>query len=112
MEKHSKTFKLIIENYEELKRCEVADEDLRFKAISFLLDYELMLADFKNIGIIPLYSKELPIVRFCLNRISGNNKFSNDIREDAARYSSELAFIVKNNRVRYLDDLKDGIIIS
>jgi hypothetical protein len=90
----------------------VADEDLRFKAISFLLDYELMLADFKNMGIIPLYSKELPIVQFCLNRISGNKKFSNDIREDAARYGSELALIVESNQFRCLDDLKDDIIIS
>lgn len=112
MEKHSKTFKLIIENYEELKRCDVDHTDFRYKAISFLLDYELMLAEFKRSGIIPLYSKELPIVRFCLNRISGNKKFSNDIREDAARYGSELALIVKNNQFRCLDDLKDGIIIS
>ena len=112
MEKHSKKFKMIIENYEALKRYNVGDADLHVKALNFLVDYELLLADFKNTGIIPLYSKELPIVRYCLNRISGNNKFSNDIREDAARYGSELAFIVKNNRVRYLDDLKDGIIIS
>lgn len=112
MEKHSKTFKLITENFKELKKYNVVDEDFRFKAICFLLDYELLLADFKNTGIVPLYSQELPIVRFCLNRVSGNKNFPKDIREDAARYASELAIMVKNNQIRCFDDLKGDIIIS